>query len=84
MVGVWVAATTGSGYASTLAVDSGTETDWWFSLPLAESYSLHVGCGGTSQSWGIAVDSPTVQGPHNSFNCNDVPGSSGYKSCQLR
>jgi hypothetical protein len=84
VVGVWVAADTGPGWASTLATDGGTETDWWFRLPSTESYSLHVGCGGTAASWAIAVYSPTVQGPHNSFNCDDVPDSAAYKDCQAR
>ena len=84
VVGVWVQAVTASGWASWQSVDNATETDYEFSLPQPQSYSLHVGCGGTGASWGIAVYSPFVLGTHNSFNCDDIPGSTGYKTCAPR
>jgi hypothetical protein len=76
-VGVWVQATSGSGWAS--LTDAGA---YDFTLPESESYSLHVGCGGTSASWKIAVYSPYVSGTANSFDCHDVPGGADYKTCE--
>lgn len=80
VVGVWVqAAATGSGWATLAA--AGSAMAYSYTLPEAESYSLHVGCGGTAASWKIAVYGPFELGTDNSFACDDVPGSTGYKAC---
>jgi hypothetical protein len=82
--GVWVQASRGSGFASWQGLGNGSTSDWWFTLPATESYSLHVGCGGSTASWKVATYSPTVSGGHNSFNCFDVAGAAGYGTCRLR
>jgi hypothetical protein len=82
--GVWVSAAAGSAYASWQALGNGSTSDWWFTLPQEESYSLHVGCGGSPPSWAVATYTATVSGPHNSFNCQDSPGASGYGQCETR
>ena len=82
--GVWVQAGRGSGFAPWRGLGDGSTSDWWFTLPASEPYALHVGCGGTTAAWKVATYSPTVSGGHNSFNCFDVPGASGYGTCRLR
>lgn len=82
--GVWVQAARGSAFAPWRGLGNGSTSEWWFTLPRSEPYALHVGCGGTTASWEVADYSPTVSGAHNSFNCIDVRGESGYGTCRLR
>lgn len=82
--GVWVQAAKGSAFAPWRGLGNGSTSQWWFTLPTSEPYSLHVGCGGTTASWKVADFSPTVSGASNSFNCFDVAGQSGYGTCRLR
>jgi hypothetical protein len=82
--GVWVQAGDGAGWAPWQGLGNGSTSDWWFTLPKTESYSLHVGCGGTTSSWAVATYSPTVTGAHNSFNCYDVADQANYGTCILR
>jgi len=82
--GVWVSASQGSGYAPWKGLGNGSTSDYWYTLPVSESYSLHVGCGGTTSSWAVATYSPTVGGTHNSFNCYDVSGRADYGTCVAR
>jgi hypothetical protein len=82
--GVWVQASDGAGYAAWKGLGNGSTSNWWFTLIKQESYSLHVGCGGTTSSWAVATYSPTVTGAHNSFNCFDVAGDANYGTCISR
>jgi hypothetical protein len=82
--GVWVAAATGSGWASWMGLGNGSTSDYWYRLPEGEPYALHVGCGGSPSSWRVANYTPPVGGTHNSFNCQDVPGKPDYTTCTLR
>lgn len=82
--GVWVQAARGSGFAPWQGLGNGSTSDWWYTLPVSEPYALHVGCGGTTATWKVATFSPTVGGAHNSFNCFDVAGASGFGTCRLR
>jgi hypothetical protein len=82
--GVWVQAGDGPGYASWKGLGNGSTSDWWFTLPKDEPYSLHVGCGGSTSSWAVATYSPTVTGAQNSFNCYDVSGEANYGTCVSR
>ena len=83
-MGVWVAASSGSGFADWRPVDNGANTDYWYFLPEAEKYSLHVGCGRTPADWGMSASTPVVSGHHNSFNCYDVRGAKSYGTCTKR
>jgi hypothetical protein len=82
--GVWVAAAQGSGFAPWRGLGNGSTSDYWYTLPISEPYSLHVGCGGTTANWAVAAYSPQVSGTQNSFNCIDVAGQPGYKTCVAR
>jgi hypothetical protein len=82
--GVWVQTNNGSAYAPWKGLGNGSTSDWWFTLPTQESYSLHVGCGGSTASWAVATYSPVVSGAHNSFNCYDIAGEAGYGTCVSR
>jgi hypothetical protein len=84
VVGVWVEADKGAGWSPWKGVGDGANADYWYTLPRSEQYSLHIGCGGSPDSWRVAVETPYVGGTHNSFDCFDVPGRSGYKTCRLR
>lgn len=84
VVGVWVEAAQGHGWSPWKLVGNGENADYWYTLPTQETYSLHIGCGGTKSSWAVATETPYVGGTHNSFNCFDVPGKLGYGTCSHR
>jgi chitinase len=87
VVGVWIQAAQGSGFASLWSPDNGANMDWWSWLPTRESFSLNVGCGGTAQSWAVSAHTTIVSGAgqrHISFNCFDIPGAADYKTCVRR
>jgi hypothetical protein len=86
VVGVWVqtAKAGDSRYASWKGLGDGSTADWWTDLPRNESYSLHVGCGGTPSSWRTSNTTHVYSGGHNSFNCDDISGDSGYEKCAHR
>lgn len=80
--GVWVATSVGSKYASWQAIGNDSSAKYWTTLPENEAYSLHVGCGGTPSSWGVACYSNQVSGTENSFSCYDASGDgSKYGQC---
>jgi hypothetical protein len=78
--GVWVQAGAHSGFAPW---QGGSTSKWWWWLPQGESYSLHVGCGGTQASWAVAVYTPVVSGTPNSFDCIDIASDAGYGTCYV-
>ena len=84
VTGVWVQAATGSGFASWKGIAAGQNSDYWYELPTSESYSLHVGCGGTTTTWAVSATTPTVSGAQNSFYCDDIASDSQYGTCVLR
>jgi hypothetical protein len=77
--GVWVQATGHSGFAPW---QGSSTSKWWWWLPKGESYSLHVGCGGTQASWGVALYTPVVTGS-DTFVCIDVSSDAGYGTCYV-
>jgi hypothetical protein len=86
--GVWVQADVDSGFAPWQGVNVsgkafGSTSKWWWWLPRGESYSLHVGCGGTQASWAVAVYTPVVSGTPNSFDCIDIASDAGYGTCYV-
>lgn len=83
VVGLWVqAANGGSGWA-TLTNVNGYTKNYRYTLPRGGSYSVHVGCGGTSQSWATSNKSPYVSGSYNSFTCYDTTAArAAYLLCQ--
>ena len=78
--GVWVSALVGSGYAPWQGTSANT-AHYWYKLPQSESWSLHVGCGGTQQYWAVAAYSDVVTGTQVSFTCYDVAGQPNYGTC---
>jgi hypothetical protein len=86
--GVWVQADVDSGFAPWQGVNVsgkafGSTSKWWWRLPRGESYSLHVGCGGTQANWAVAVYTPVVSGTPNSFDCIDIASDAGYGTCYM-
>jgi hypothetical protein len=81
--GFWIQSANASGWASWQDA-AGTNADYWYSLPAAQSYKMSVGCGGSPQSWAVATYTPSVSGTHNSFHCDDIHGDAGYGTCVLR
>jgi hypothetical protein len=67
-----------------MKLGNGSTSDWWFTLPVNEPYSLHVGCGGSPASWTVSATTLLVNGPHNSFDCHDVAGAPGFRKCVSR
>lgn len=82
--GVWVQATQGSGYSPWQGIGDGSTSRYWYTLPSTMSFSLHVGCGGTTASWGISLSTPLVSGPVANFTCHDVSGQAEYGACDLQ
>ena len=82
--GVWVQAAQGSGYSPWQGTGDGSTARYWYTLPSETSFSLHVGCGGTPDTWGISVSTPLVPGPVADFMCHDVAGQADYGGCELR
>ena len=85
--GVWVAANSSSSGWATLNVASGSSStvSWHFTLNNAGSYSIHVGCGGSPQTWSSTSYSGTTSGNLPDQICYDtryeVPVSLQYR-CQ--
>jgi hypothetical protein len=82
--GVWVQASQGSGYSPWQGIGNGSTSRYYYTLPSTESFSLHVGCGGTTAAWGISLSTPLVAGPVVNFTCHDVSGKSGYGDCDVQ
>lgn len=82
--GVWVQAAQGSGYSPWQGIGNGSTSRYWYTLPSTMSFSLHVGCGGTTAAWGISLSTPLVPGPVANFTCHDVAGSAGYGDCDVQ
>ena len=80
--GVWVAAGSGAGWSPWQGQGNGATATFWYTLPKKESYSLHVGCGGSPSSWKVATYSVTVSTAVNNFACDDVPGQANYGTCR--
>lgn len=74
----------GSGYSPWQGIGDGSTSRYWYTLPSTESFSLHVGCGGTTAAWGISLSTPLVSGPVANFTCHDVEGQAGYGDCDLQ
>jgi hypothetical protein len=78
--GVWVQAGSGSGFAPWSGIGDGASASYSYRLPTTETYALHVGCGGTPQSWAVSADTPVVSGSH-SFDCFDISSAADYGTC---
>src|SRR5581483_11955730 len=57
VTGVWVAGTSGSGFARWSPEANANVAQYSFSLPRPQTMSLHIGCGGSNGGW--ASDNPT-------------------------
>ena len=54
-VGVWVNAASGTDNFASWHTNSNGGIDYSYTLSQASSYDLHIGCGGTTSSWGITM-----------------------------
>lgn len=74
--GVWIEAESStSGWASwemPLELGGLTKANYSFTLDRDGRYEVHVGCGGSSESWAHVAESEMVSG-NNTFACNDIP-----------
>ncbi|WP_194915505.1 hypothetical protein [Catenulispora rubra] len=82
--GVWVQAAQGSGYSPWQGIGNGSTSRYWYTLPSTMSFSLHVGCRGTTAAWGVALTTPQAPGPVANFTCHDVSGQAEYGTCDLQ
>lgn len=80
--GVWIQASTGSGYASTTNINGYTKR---FSRSgISGSWTVHVGCGGSTTTWRYKPNgNVTVTSSYASWTCytTDIPGIK-YNFCQ--
>lgn len=77
-VGIWVdAQSSKDGWATMTGPNPSTgwaRVKYSFKLDKGGSYRLHVGCGGSPQSWGLTATSGSISGsPSKVVTCNDVP-----------
>jgi len=76
-VGVWIDATKSKdGWASIKVpyVPGGASmVDYSYRLNKGGKFKVNVGCGGTSERWGMSLSSPVVSGTKVNFRCNDIP-----------
>jgi hypothetical protein len=84
VAGVWVQAAQGSGYSPWQGIGNGSTSRYWYTLPSTMPFSLHVGCGGTTASWGVSLTTPQAPGPVANFTCHDVSGQAEYGTCNLQ
>lgn len=77
-VGVWVNVSGGpSGYATLSDNGNGGKYYSYGAISAGKTYRLHVGCGGTAQSWGTTFYTPWVTGGYYDWIC-----TSGYNCYQ--
>jgi hypothetical protein len=59
VTGVWVeVAGGGSGWAARGDLPEDTQGNWWsYDIPEGRSYKLHIGCGGSTQTWATSTKS---------------------------
>jgi serine/threonine-protein kinase len=81
VVGVWVQADVGKGFANWQLVAGGKATQYWYQLPEPESFSLVVGCGGTQQDWQVSAKVDGISERIASFSCDDKAGTADYAEC---
>lgn len=60
VVGVWVDAENGTDGFASLTSDGMGGKNYSYTLSQTSKYTLHVGCSGTSSSWGSSMTSPKV------------------------
>lgn len=83
VVGAWLQGSPAKGWAHLDVTGNGT-AEYSYELPRGETYSLHVGCGGTPKNWAVDPHTSEVSGTRNSFDCYDAKDSPYYRSCQTR
>lgn len=73
-VGVWVNVSGGpSGWATLSDNGNGGKNYYYGAISAGSTYRLHVGCGGTTSSWGTTFYTPWVTGGYYDWIC-----TSGY------
>ena len=76
-VGVWVDAQSSTdGWAFTkipIRIGGMSQVTYTYTLNNGGNFKVNVGCGGTSQKWGMSLSSGVVSGPIANFRCNDIP-----------
>ena len=85
IIAIWIATLAGqqgSGYAhlgpapgSGLSHASGPTVSYTYLLAQGGSYSVHVGCGGTSRHWDSANYSGVISTPSVTLRCDDPPAT---------
>ena len=68
--GVWVDASSGTDGFASLSDDGYGGKYYSYHLSQSSNYTLHVGCGNTSQSWGATFYTPTVSGQSYNWVCS--------------
>ncbi len=70
VVGVWVDAENGTDGFASLTSDGMGGKNYSYTLSQTSKYTLHVGCSGTSSSWGSSMTSPKVNGNYYNWVCS--------------
>jgi hypothetical protein len=75
--GVWIqAANSDSGFAPWWpSADNPDYATYQYTLDSGGQYAVHVGCGGTQDTWAVATYSDFFSGPVNDFYCYDNGGA---------
>ena len=57
--GVWIAASSGSGFANWSGPSGGDYANFSYALPRSEAWTVHVGCGGSRSDWRYPTNGDT-------------------------
>ncbi len=58
--GIWIATSSGSGFANWSSPGGGDYANFNYSLPRSEAWTVHVGCGGSKSSWRYPTNGNTT------------------------
>jgi hypothetical protein len=84
VVGVWVEVKNGtSGWANWRAEANPARASFTYASIKTGPWQVHVGCGGSPQSWAVATYSIWTSTASASFTCDDVFGDSRYGQCWI-
>lgn len=70
VVGLWVDAFSGTDGFASLSPDGNGGMRYSYTLSQSSTYQLHVGCSGTSSSWGSSMQTPYVNGQYYDWVCS--------------
>lgn len=83
--GIWVAEATGLGLFAPWNRPPARPADaaYHAAIPARVAYLLHVGCGGSAQTWLVSAASPSTTMTALSVVCDDIAADPAYNTCSI-